>query len=108
MIEPLSRAAEVIEHVLSRHGEHGTYLDAARALDAAGLIASPAHDAAVAARALREAAESMWRHKDPGHWNLRGEVDPDLAASPDVWIEWRADRIERAEQTDPTRGEASG
>lgn len=66
-------------------------------LAARGLIlATPEHDAAVAARALREAAESMRRHKDPGHWNLRGEADPDLAASPDVWIEWRADRIERA------------
>lgn len=50
----IDRAAEVIEHVLSRHGEHGTYLDVARTLADSGLLVTPEHDAAVAARAWDE------------------------------------------------------
>ena len=34
-------------------------MEAARALDAAGLLVTPEHDAAVAAKALREAAEDF-------------------------------------------------
>ncbi len=39
--------------------EQVRWLNAATRLDAAGLLASPAHDAAVAARALREAADVL-------------------------------------------------
>lgn len=60
-----------------------------------------AHDARIASeaaeRALREAATDMRSDKDPGHWNLRVNGDPEHAASPDAWLEYRADRI-RAER----------
>lgn len=50
---------------------------------------------AAKAEALREAARSMRSHKDPGHWNLRDEIDPvNAGQSPDAWLERRADRIE--------------
>lgn len=122
----IDKAAQAIEHVLSRHGEHGTYLDAARALDAADLLASAApsveiesrlgqpdtcvvthrgvivfdgvgrsallrtksaaaHDAAVAARALREAANEVAYAVD--WW--------DAPESVESWLHERADRIER-------------
>ena len=38
-------------------------LEAARALDAAGLLVTPEHDAAVAARALRDAADKLNRDR---------------------------------------------
>lgn len=57
-----------------------------------------AHDREVAAKALRDAAHSMRRHKQPGHWNLTDELDPDNAAqSPDAWLERRAQRIPEGE-----------
>lgn len=53
------------------------------------------HDRAVAAKVLRDAAQSMQTHKQPGHWNLADELDPANASqSPDLWLELRAQRIE--------------
>ena len=49
----------------------------------------------IAAQALRDAAEGMRSAKDYGHWNLRSEDDPEVAYSPDVWVERRAARIEK-------------
>lgn len=53
-----------------------------------------AHDLAVAAKALRDAATDMRSDKYPGHWNLRVNGDPEHSASPDAWLEYRANRIE--------------
>lgn len=50
------------------------------------------HDAQVAAQALRDAATDMRSDKDPGHWNLRVNGNPEHSASPDAWLEYRADR----------------
>ena len=108
MTDHITRAAEVIEHILSRHGEHGTYLDAARALDAAGLLATPEHDAAVAAKALREVAEIFdgdcidlgeelrWTTDAPKGWS-EGSVANAIEATSlfGPWLTARADRIER-------------
>lgn len=49
--------------------------------------------AGVKAEALREAAEGMRRAKEPYHWNL--SVGPESAASPDMWLLYRADKIEK-------------
>ena len=56
---------------------------AAEKLDAAGLLATPKHDAAVAAKALREAA-------DEWHEEMAG-----TAPRPYRWLYDRADQIER-------------
>lgn len=61
-------------------------LEAARALDAAGLLASPEHDAEVAAKALRDAA-------DP--WQDTLGDTPLFAPGVADWLHERADRIER-------------
>ena len=54
------------------------------------------------AEALRAAARSMRSHKDPGHWNLRDEIDPvNAGQSPDAWLERRADRIENGDLVVP-------
>ena len=62
-------------------------MEAARALDAAGLLVTPEHDAAVAAKALREAAGEI---NNPSR-------TPDLesVARAVVYLRDRADRIER-------------
>lgn len=52
MSDPIDRAAEVIH--AKRQGCYSHEI--ARALDDAGLLVTPAHDAAVTAQALREAA----------------------------------------------------
>ncbi|MEN3123255.1 hypothetical protein [Janibacter sp. LM] len=64
--------------------------EAARALDAAGLLASPSHDAAVAARALREAADEM-RH-------IFLHKGTTLGMPADDWLLDRADSIDRIER----------
>ena len=62
--------------------------------------------ARIKAEALREAAISMRAHKNPGHWNLRDESEPrDRSASPDAWLEIRADRIERHQEPKETSDE---
>jgi len=60
------------------------------ALAAAGPLVTPEHDAQVAARALREAAEEI-----PGSTTPGPAVDPYDAAC--EWLLERADRIERQE-----------
>ena len=65
-------------------------MEAARALDAAGLLASPEHDAEVAAKALRDAADDMGDTDDPDAIYVdNGDAD--------VWLRARADRIEAGE-----------
>lgn len=63
-------------------------LEAARALADAGLLVSPEHDAAVAAKALREAAEEVY-----GDDRAAGPYSHPLSAA--SWLRERADRIER-------------
>lgn len=58
--------------------------DAARALAAAGLLVTPEHDAQVAARALREAADDMYATEFAYDGSRQ-------------WLHDRADRIERQE-----------
>ena len=60
----------------------------AQALDAAGLLVTPEHDAAVAAKALREAAEEVY-----GDDRAAGPYSHPLSAA--SWLRERADRIER-------------
>ena len=96
MSDHIDRAAKLIDPVAfstdwasapdPRAAAEGGWLkglarNAAQALDAAGLLVTPEHDAAVAARALRDAAP-RFRHDRP---------------SASVWAEMLdlADRIER-------------
>lgn len=63
----IDRARDIIERYLpAMPDQQAAFVtrDAARALDAAGLLASPGHDAAVAAKALRDAAP-RFRHDRP-------------------------------------------
>lgn len=62
-------------------------MEAARALDAAGLLVTPEHDAAVAAKALREAAGEIN--------NPNATPDLESVARAVVYLRDRADRIER-------------
>ena len=72
---------------------------AAEELDAAGLLASPEHDAAVAAKALREAADDMGDTDDPDAIYVdNGDAD--------VWLRARADRIEAGESPARTKEQA--
>lgn len=59
-----------------------------RALHAAGLLVTPAHDAAVAARALREAADALDELQTPAN-------EHPAQRDPALWLHERADRIER-------------
>lgn len=99
MSDAVDRAAEIM-----LDGDPGLSLverlRAARALDNAGRLVSPEHDQAVAARALRDAAEDF----ATGAWHdawMTDRVDDDVSAvrSTDKWLRHRADRI------DPTEGE---
>ena len=68
MSDHIARAAEVLHKAwIDRCGVTSPTRDHvhvfARALDAAGLLATPEHDAAVAARALREAADRLNRDR---------------------------------------------
>ena len=67
-------------------------LEAARALDAAGLLATPEHDAEVAARTLREFTEAgamdLW-------WTTTGDDWPVPEDMPRKFLSTVADRIER-------------
>jgi hypothetical protein len=65
-------------------------VNAARALDEAGLLASPERDAAVAAKALRE-AEGDYSHL----YQTRGPAATAVAAVTCAALRDRADRIER-------------
>ena len=62
----------------------------AKALDAAGLLASPEHDAEVAAKALRAAADALDDMQTPDNDEHRRAL-----LDPAVWLHDRADRIER-------------
>ena len=78
MSDHLDRAAEVL----------GGLDERLALLDEAGLLASPEHDAAVAAKALREAADDMDDTDDPDAiYVYNGDIDK--------WLRARADRIER-------------
>ena len=48
------------------------------------------------AEALRDAARDM-RAAWCGSWNLHDPLDPEVAYSVDVWLEVRANRIEKGE-----------
>ena len=57
MSDAINRARDIIERYLpAMPDQQAAFVtrDAARALDAAGLLVSPEHDAAVAAKALRD------------------------------------------------------
>lgn len=78
MNDHIARAVQVIE------GHVSTTLlatDIAQELDAAGLLAAPEHDAAVAARALREAANEVAYAVE---WD-------DAPESVESWLHERAD-----------------
>lgn len=65
---------------------------------ATAILALPGRtEVQIKAEALREAAEVMVTCKDQGHWNLRHEMDSEASGSPDVWLRWRADELERGE-----------
>lgn len=53
-----------------------------------------ARDRQVRARALRDAVRDM-RAARRGNWNLPDPLDPEVAYSVDVWLEVRANRIEK-------------
>ena len=87
MSDAINRARDIIERYLpAMPDQQAAFVtrDAARALDAAGLLVSPEHDAAVAAKALREAAEEVYGCS---------RRLPTLSAA--SWLRERADRIER-------------
>lgn len=96
MSDAIERATEVLHKAwIERCGVTAPTRDHvdvfARALDAAGLLATPAHGAAVAARALREAAEDAKATKvHAGGGNLVTDV---RALTADA-LRARADRIE--------------
>lgn len=103
MSDYIALATEVILRgqgiVALRHDEAAAY---ARLLDTAGLLATPEHNAAVAARALQEAADEVRAiFNDPDRTRpLRrdAEVATDFASDPEwaaMVVEDRADRIER-------------
>lgn len=124
MTDQLDRAAEVLEvhevvfidHEVGYEcgcNEHGDghpdglpfLTDAlkhqARALDKGGLLASPEYDAAVAARALREAADALDAEPSRRESSIYGH-EREFADGADIGIEYsadllrdRADRIER-------------
>ena len=85
MTDHITRAAAIVNEANWKADFKGGARadEIARALDGAGLLASPEHDAAVAARALREAAP-RFRHDRP---------------SASVWAEMLdlADQIEAGE-----------
>lgn len=56
-----------------------------------------AHDRAVKAEALREAARLMRLHKRPHHWNLPDLEEAEVSYSPDVWLEVLATRADEKE-----------
>lgn len=87
MSDAINRARDIIERYLpAMPDQQAAFVtrDAARALDAAGLLVSPEHDAAVAAKALREAAEAI-ADTDGTEWPYGPVID---------WLHDRADRIE--------------
>ena len=89
----ITRAAEVLHNAwIDRCGVTAPTRDHvhvfARALDAAGLLVTPERDAAVAAKALREAAEEVY-----GDDRAAGPYSHPLSAA--SWLRERADRIER-------------
>jgi hypothetical protein len=91
MSDAINRARDIIERYLpAMPDQQAAFVtrDAARALDAAGLLVSPEHDAAVAAKALREAAEEVY-----GDDRAAGPYSHPLSAA--SWLRERADRIER-------------
>lgn len=90
MSDHLDRAAEVLARVGCQPDDEPSFLDReyARALDAAGLLVSPERDAAVAARALRGAAEEVY-----GDDRAAGPYSHPLSAA--SWLRERADRVER-------------
>lgn len=89
MTAHIDRAAEVIYDELSgKYGDFNMPTGAAQALDAAGLLATPEHDAAVAARALRDAA--AYEHEDHATDIALGGIDYVRD-----YLTAQADRIER-------------
>lgn len=83
MSEQIERAEVLIHNVIFAANSENARTSpskAARALDAAGLLVTPAHDAAVAAKALREAAADG-----------AGFLD----AATYLFLQGRADHIER-------------
>lgn len=86
---------QIAADLRTKGNTYPTHSERRGAWHSAARIASEA-----AERALREAATDMRSAKDPGHWNLRVNGDPEHSASPDAWLEYRADRLraERGEQ----------
>lgn len=91
MSDAIDRARDIIERYLPAMPDQQAALvtrDAARALDAAGMLVSPERDAAVAVRALRGAADDMDDTDDPDAIHVaNGDIDK--------WLRARADRLDR-------------
>ena len=75
---PAERATHIIREM--RQQQHSAEM-IARALDAAGLLAAPEHDAAVAAKALRDFQQAILRNSDSEVQSAR-----DVAADIPEWI----------------------
>lgn len=103
MSDHLDRAAEVLWEATCPDGLRAAMRPdcwaMAQALDKAGLLVTPEHGAAVAAKALREAAEKFAAGDWADAWLTDG-VDDDVSAvrSTNRWFNDRADRIERGNE----------
>ena len=98
MSHPIDRAAEVMQDAWKERGKDRlmdstqTMIDVlTRALDAAGLLVTPAHDAAVAAKALREAADRLpaFHDRDVPEWAITSAFK---------WLRERADQTEASHE----------
>lgn len=93
MSDQIDRAAQIISGAMFGLTTESMVLAVARDLDAAGLLASPEHDAAVAARVLRDAADALEADAaGPGHGLGAHDAGIFHAA---LRLRERADRIER-------------
>lgn len=84
-LDHIARATEVLARVGCQPDDEPSLLDLeyARALDEAGLLTSPAHDAAVAARALRAAQSDIKaRIRHMGRYGASGDY---ISALNDAW-----------------------
>lgn len=91
MSDEIDRAEVLIHNTIFARGRENARtspIAAARALADAGLLVTPAHDAAVAAKALREAADEVY-----GDARFAGQYWHTLSAA--SWLRERAGHIER-------------
>lgn len=82
--DTITRAAEVLSRIAGTTGPTLLDRERARALDAAGLLASPEHDAQVlrgAGKTLAEMARVSTSERRRDGWNAAAQVLEDLAES---------------------------